>query len=285
MRRSPVMVVVIGFALFFVGQMFVQTALALLGLIYDGNAMAVMQLNAQPPEVIAESASLIRVAHIIGQFLGWGFAAWFGASLLGKPTAELGLGGPVSWRNVALAAVIIICATPLAQLLVISKDWEGFSWMTSFVEQAREMEFSNEAKTKAILEINTPGALLFNIVTFAVTPAICEELFFRGLIQRNLLKAMPPVAAILITAVIFSLFHFALFGFFARAFLGVILGLLAWKGASLWPAIAAHFVFNLSTVLSIAYGWDAYADQIPLWITALTAMIMLLGLSTNLKLK
>jgi membrane protease YdiL (CAAX protease family) len=279
MHRSPVLVVVVGFALFFVGQMFVQTALALLGLIYDGNAQAIMELHSQSPEVVAESASILKVAHIIGQFLSWGFAAWFGASLLGKPPEVLGVKGAASLRNILLGAVIILCATPLAQLLIIPDSWDGFSWMSSFVEDARAFEQISEAKTKAMLSQNSFGILLFNVFTFAFTPALCEELFFRGLIQRNLLRAMSPTIAIVVTALIFSLLHFALFGFVARAFLGVILGVLAWKSSTLWPAIAAHFVFNLSTVVSIAYGWDVYADHIPLWLTALTTLVMLLGIS------
>ncbi|MEZ4686374.1 MAG: CPBP family intramembrane glutamic endopeptidase [Bacteroidia bacterium] len=234
-----------------------------------------MELSRQSPEVIAQSPGLIHLAHITGQFLGWGLAAWLAASLLGKPAEELGLRGSHSAKNMALAAVIILCATPLAQLLVISRDWEGFAWMASFVEEARALELSAEAKTKAILSLHSPLALFLNIFTFALCPAICEELFFRGLIQRNLMRAMPPVAAILITALIFSLLHFMLFGFFARAFLGIILGLIAWRSRSLWPAITAHFVFNLSTVISVAFGWDEYADRIPVWITLLASVLML----------
>ena len=278
MHRSPVLVVVMGFALFFVGQMLVQTSLAIIGLIWEGNAGAVMELGRQSPEVIAQSAGLIRLSHIAGQLLGWGFAAWVAAWLLGKPARELGLRRSVSFRNMAIAALVIVCATPLAQELVINRDWEGFSWMASFVERARALELSAEAKTKAILLLNDPLPLFLNMITFALTPALFEEMFFRGLIQRNLMRAFSPVVAILITACIFSLLHFMLFGFFARAFLGLILGVIAWKSNSLWPAITAHFVFNLSTVISVAYGWDAYANQIPLWITMLASAIMLWAL-------
>lgn len=78
----------------------------------------------------------------------------------------------------------------------------------------------------------------------------CEELFFRGFLQRGFKEAP---RGIVMTALIFSAFHFDPVGFLARFELGVLFGLLAWRGRSVWPAIGAHVANNtVSTVLFFA---------------------------------
>lgn len=252
------MVVVVAFVLFFVGQLFVQLALGILGLLFSGEIGAAQVLLQSEPDVIAASAGLMRAAHITSQIFSWGFAAWGTASILGNPLDELQLSKSPSLLYWILGPVIIMCAAPLAQMLVIDKGWDGFAGMENMIASAREMEVRTEAVTKAILAQHTDGGLFINIITFALAPAVCEELFFRGLIQRNLLRACSPWLAILITATLFSLLHFMIFGFFARLFLGAVLGVIAWKADSVWPAILAHFTFNLFTILSMTYEWSFF---------------------------
>lgn len=84
--------------------------------------------------------------------------------------------------------------------------------------------------------------------------ATCEELFFRGYVQRRLVARLGPWAGILIAAFLFGLahwdFHHSLFAF---AF-GVFVGLAAWAADSVWPAIAAHVVNNTVSVLTLVLG-------------------------------
>lgn len=78
----------------------------------------------------------------------------------------------------------------------------------------------------------------------------CEELFFRGFLQRAFKE---PPRGIVMTAIIFSAFHFDPVGFTARFELGVLFGLLAWRAGSVWPAIGAHVANNaVSTILFFA---------------------------------
>ena len=93
-----------------------------------------------------------------------------------------------------------------------------------------------------------PGASL--LMTFAAVNLItvaAEELIFRGLLQRHLLRPLGPVHAWWLTALIFGLAHLP-FGieFAAVATVaGLGYGWIAWQSGSLWPAIALHWLINL----------------------------------------
>jgi membrane protease YdiL (CAAX protease family) len=79
----------------------------------------------------------------------------------------------------------------------------------------------------------------------------CEELFFRGVLQKGLLRtSLSQAGVVLLTAVIFSAFHFDPVGFVARVELGVLFGALRLYTGSLWPSIMAHSANNVvSSVL------------------------------------
>jgi membrane protease YdiL (CAAX protease family) len=116
------------------------------------------------------------------------------------------------------------------------------SWM-------RSMETLNQGMIEALLGSSSLFALAANILILALIPAICEELFFRGFLQRNMARMMRPHAAVWVTATIFSLVHLQFYGFFARLLLGVLLGYFLLGSRSLIPSIAAHFSFNLTSIL------------------------------------
>lgn len=96
------------------------------------------------------------------------------------------------------------------------------------------------------------------VLVLAVTLAapIGEEFFFRGVMQRGLIRRSPEsrgmsaAAAIVVTGFVFSAFHLDPVGLAARWELGILFGYLAYRSGSLWPGVAAHAANNLvSTVL------------------------------------
>jgi membrane protease YdiL (CAAX protease family) len=86
------------------------------------------------------------------------------------------------------------------------------------------------------------------LVSFAVIPGLCEEIFFRGFVLRGLARRMPPAAAIVWTAVLFGAFHFDLYRLLPTTVLGLILGTVVWLTGSLWPAILLHVANNAIAV-------------------------------------
>jgi sodium transport system permease protein len=81
-------------------------------------------------------------------------------------------------------------------------------------------------------------------VSFALLPALCEEIAFRGFILSGLQRRFRPRAALVLCSFLFALSHMNVFQFLPAFFLGVVLGLLTIRSKSLVPAILFHFVHD-----------------------------------------
>jgi sodium transport system permease protein len=103
------------------------------------------------------------------------------------------------------------------------------------------------------------------ILLFALIPAVCEEVAFRGYILSGLERSNPTRAAIIVSAVLFGFMHVLLSLFqqlFNATLLGLVLGLLAVRSRSILPGIVFHLVNN---GLAIALGaWTASKAMGPL---------------------
>lgn len=108
----------------------------------------------------------------------------------------------------------------------------------------------------SLLEAGPGGAagVMLLILLAALTPAICEELAFRGLLQRELAQRLSGPWAVGGAALFFALLHAGPEGAsrvlpaFAA---GVLPGWAAWRTGSLPAAVLVHLTHNL-TVLAVA---------------------------------
>ncbi|MBI3271401.1 MAG: CPBP family intramembrane metalloprotease [Planctomycetes bacterium] len=117
----------------------------------------------------------------------------------------------------------------------------------------------------------------------ALSPALCEEALFRGLVLSGL-RSLGKWPALLLTAAFFGVFHASLYRLLPTAFLGVLLGYLVWRTGSLLCGIVAHALNNglLATLSRAATlgGALGVSDGKPLpwhW-TALGTAVMVGGL-------
>jgi hypothetical protein len=124
-----------------------------------------------------------------------------------------------------------------------------FSTFEKLEDYLRELEDMATATTEKMLNVNTFGGLLLNLLVIALIPAIGEEMTFRGVLQQGLARKMNPHIAIVISAAIFSFIHFQFFGFLPRMFLGLLLGYMFYITGSLWTSILMHFVNNATAVV------------------------------------
>lgn len=131
-------------------------------------------------------------------------------------------------------------------LAVVAQYSQMLPWPKEFIS-GREQ---NETLTKLLLMGTGYGDLMLNLFIVAVLPAFCEEFFFRGFLQRVLMKWFKDAhLSILIAAVVFSAFHFDAVNFLPRFLLGAMLGYLFYWTGSLWLPIIAHFLHNAQIVL------------------------------------
>lgn len=125
----------------------------------------------------------------------------------------------------------------------------------------RELEDSAADITALFLERNTTKGFLSNLLFLAIVPAISEELFFRGTIQRTLEEHYNKHYAIWITAFIFSAIHLQFFGFVPRLLLGALLGYLYSWSKCIYLPILAHFTNNALAVTA-AFATASIATDI-----------------------
>lgn len=133
-------------------------------------------------------------------------------------------------------------------LAVVAQYSQMLPWPKEFIS-GREQ---NETLTKLLLMGTGYGDLMLNLFIVAVLPAFCEEFFFRGFLQRVLMKWFKDAhLSILIAAVVFSGFHFDAVNFLPRFLLGAMLGYLFYWTGSLWLPIIAHFLHNAQFVVGM----------------------------------
>ncbi len=129
-------------------------------------------------------------------------------------------------------------------------------WMRMKEHQAKEI-------TEAFLKTKSTSGLMINLLIMALVPAIGEELLFRGTLQKIFINMTKSTHwGIIITAAVFSAFHFQFLGFLPRFLLGLMLGYSMIMTGSLWSSIWLHFVNNASTVL-IYYFYYQKVLKIP----------------------
>ncbi len=184
-------------------------------------------------------------------------------------------------RNIFVGIGIFLASFPLIQYsysinkLIPLPDW------------AMNMEDATGELINNLLITTGPMELIFNVFLIGIIPGIGEELIFRGLIQRNIRKLIAnPLAAIWITAIIFSAFHFQFQGFIPRMLLGALLGYLYYWTNNLWVPIIAHAFNNgIQVIMQYLYSEEISSvniddiESVPVWV-ALISVGVIFFLST-----
>ncbi len=153
------------------------------------------------------------------------------------PVADLGL--RLRWYDVPFGIVVGFVGQ---QLLVGLVYWPIFRLLGHSVDVG-------EVAQKLTGSAHGVGGELLIFGLVAVGAPLAEEIFFRGLTQRALLKQadlarLNPWFAIVVTAAFFAASHFQFVQFPALFAFGLVLGVLAWRTERLGPGIWAHIAFN-----------------------------------------
>ena len=166
---------------------------------------------------------------------------------------ELGFNLKFKRQNILMILMIILFSQPLVVFCMqLNLDFihSISDYIPKLIESMKQMEEDAKLLTEALLKMDNIRDLLFNLFLIAIIPAIGEEMFFRGVIQKKLKNILRnPHIAILITSFIFSAIHMQFFGFLPRFFLGMVLGYLFYYSGNLWMSVIAHFINNALAIL------------------------------------
>lgn len=125
---------------------------------------------------------------------------------------------------------------------------------------------------------------LFSFVLLAmaisVFPALGEEFMFRGLVLRSFQRDMPTHLAVIYSSVLFGAVHLSWLQGTAAALLGIYLAGIVLLSGSIYPAIVAHFVNNLSWCLIARYEPEfmkAVLSKGHSWLTIAVCVVVVAG--------
>ncbi len=151
------------------------------------------------------------------------------AMLTRSPRQTLSLRMPALWTLPA-ALLLVVAVHPIAKLLQVT------------IQYLYPAPLMIPEPLKEILE-NPPnfwGVLL----VMALTPAICEELAFRGFILSGLRHLGHKWRAIVLSSVMFGFTHLILQQSIQTSIIGVLVGYLVVQTGSIFPAMLFHFGNN-----------------------------------------
>lgn len=169
------------------------------------------------------------------------------------PMRELGFRKPNSAWLLLIGVVLMFVSLPLTNLLTSWNEKMNFGAAFESLEALlQQLEETAGDLTERMLQVDSFGGLLFNLLVIALIPAIGEELTFRGVLQQALTRRCNVHVAVFLSAFVFSFIHFQFYGFLPRMFLGLLLGYLFYYSGSLWTSILMHFVNNGAAVV-VAY--------------------------------
>ena len=155
----------------------------------------------------------------------------------GRPLAALGLRGARVRFFVAAIAVGATAWYPNAWL---------FDWLFAKLSLPREHAIHLQAL------VDRPP-LGWAIAMFAMLPAVCEEIVFRGVLARSLGRRMSLIAAAVISGVVFSAYHLSLVQALPALTLGMLLAVIAIRADSIAPSMVAH-ALNNALVIAASRG-------------------------------
>lgn len=247
LQQAPGLALLVGLALY----LLLMPLLLVAGGLLPGGVAQFSQMLAGDFAAMPQGSLWFRTFQFLNQVLTYGLAGWIMVRL-GGIGRSIGDARPqLVWL---WAAAAVIAAIPFVQTTLLGPETlRRIGLPESLLKWAIETE--QHSQQALLILAREPGGwvLLVNLLVFALAPALCEELFFRGFLQHQLIRLSPsrPWVGIFLGALIFSTLHFQFYGIIARALLGVLLGYFFYRSGSLWPGIVAHAVFNGVSILAM----------------------------------
>lgn len=169
----------------------------------------------------------------------------------------------VSWQEIGLFAIGMLIMTPLANNIMIIQLYyfrvfieshASLHFISKFIEQ---MSTLIESTYKQLFTARTWYDSVIIFLTVTITPAVCEEVLFRGYVQTSFQIRYGAFRAAVITALFFALYHLNPAAFLGLFLLGLFFGWTAYKTNSIFIPILLHFLNNFfSLIVYLLHGPD-----------------------------
>ena len=158
------------------------------------------------------------------------FAAWRSAGRTGESLSQaLGLTRP---PLLALAGALLLAP--------------GLAFLSERLLRVQQelLPMPSSFATGAATSGLTDHALPVLLLVLAISPAICEELLFRGALLGSMRRDLRPHMVVLWQALLFGIVHASIYRFVPTALAGACLALVTLRARSLVPAMVLHAAYN-----------------------------------------
>lgn len=109
------------------------------------------------------------------------------------------------------------------------------------------------------IPLDNVGWYFLYLGLFALLPAICEELIFRGIIFNGLRKKMSDISAVLLSSLLFMLMHASLEQMIFPFLLGIVLAWVVLRTGSVAASMVIHFMCNaINITFSFIYNMTGF---------------------------
>jgi ABC-2 type transport system permease protein/sodium transport system permease protein len=173
--------------------------------------------------------------------------------------------GSARWKAFAGALMLGVSLWPfVGELLLYMQEW-GLTTLSSELRQ----------RIAPLLEAWKQMPLALVMLSLALVPAAVEELFFRGYLFGAMSRSLRPRDAIIVTAVLFGLFHVLVTDLLVperllpSTLLGLVLGWVRWRSGSVWPGMVLHACNNGAVLLAAREAGLGDGAHVPaVWLLA-----------------
>lgn len=190
-------------------------------------------------QFIGVPVSIISATAMSGTFAATAFS--FSAILYREPLRALGFVKTIGLGPYVLAAGMWIIG--LSALMF---------WVQVLIWLNIDLLLPPDTAEKALNEAG--GSIVITLILVGLLGPIAEEIFFRGFVLPGLIKRLGVGRALVISSLVFGLFHIDPGAIVPTFALGLALGWVYLKTGSIWPAIFAHGLHNTVAVLIAKYG-------------------------------
>lgn len=150
---------------------------------------------------------------------------------------------PPTGKHIAGSVILALSAIPLVAELAYIQD-RFFPIPDEFLEMMKEAFTLAEDQSAALA-----------FFAFCITPAVCEEALFRGFLLNAFRRRTGTTAAVLVTSILFGLFHVNFYRFLPTAIIGSIIAIVVLSSSSLVPGIIYHAINNAVALAVLNLPW------------------------------
>ncbi len=259
--------IIITFILFQMGG----AVFAVIGMMISPN----IEFSLEGLEQLSGEVGILFWANTVSQVLFLAIGTWIFARLsvdVSQRANFFRMKSPKGTMEITVLTVLITLAIqPMVWLL---------SWLNMQLPVPETLVAFEQGQMEMIEQILTGDYLIMlTIMHVAMVPAICEEIMYRGYILRLFERSWGIWAAIIVSGLIFGLYHLRLTQVIPLAVIGMVLAWVTIKSGSLIPAIFGHFVNNAGSVIvahmrpDLMFEEEITTELPSLWLVLVSAVV------------